>query len=133
MEHNVIEPAFGFRVEYDGRLVVLSGDTAYCDNLIRNAQGVDLLIHEVMAIPSGTDIESPSVARMMEAHTSPQQVGDICSQVRPKMLVYSHIHKAMGAIDDEIVRGTREAYDGEFLVGQDLDSFEIGNTVKKIN
>jgi len=119
-------------VEYDGRLVVLSGDTAYCDNLIRNAQGVDLLIHEVMAIPNGTDIESPSVARMMEAHTSPQQVGDICSQVRPKMLV-SHIHNAMGAIDDEIVRGTRETYDGEFLVGQDLDSFEIGKTVKKIN
>ena len=60
VEHNVIEPAFGFRVEYDGRVVVLSGDTAYCKNLIRNAEGADLLIHEVMAIPSGTDIESPT-------------------------------------------------------------------------
>ena len=40
-------PAFGYRVDYGGRSVVLSGDTRVSQNLIRHAQGADLLVHEV--------------------------------------------------------------------------------------
>ena len=39
--------AFGFRIDYKGHSVVLSGDTRTSENLIRHAQNVDLLIHEV--------------------------------------------------------------------------------------
>ncbi|HEX7019166.1 MAG TPA: MBL fold metallo-hydrolase [Gemmatimonadaceae bacterium] len=44
---DVIKPAFGFRIDYAGHGVVLSGDTRPTENLVRFAKGADLLIHEV--------------------------------------------------------------------------------------
>src|SRR5258708_5885671 len=45
VDHGVVKPAFGYRIEYHGHSVVLSGDTKYCENLIRFAKGTDLLVH----------------------------------------------------------------------------------------
>jgi ribonuclease Z len=42
----VIKPAYGYRIEYGGRAVVLSGDTRYNENVIRYGTEADLLIHE---------------------------------------------------------------------------------------
>jgi ribonuclease Z len=47
VDHAPVTPAFGYRIDYAGRSVVLSGDTRVSENLIRHAQGVDLLVHEV--------------------------------------------------------------------------------------
>jgi len=49
VDHAPIKPAFGYRVDYASRSVVLSGDTRVSENLIRHAQGVDVLVHEVAA------------------------------------------------------------------------------------
>jgi ribonuclease Z len=46
--HELIKPAFGFRVDHRGLSVVLSGDTRTCPNVIEHARGTDLLVHEVM-------------------------------------------------------------------------------------
>ncbi|HBJ30554.1 MAG TPA: MBL fold metallo-hydrolase, partial [Dehalococcoidia bacterium] len=48
VDHGHVKPAFGYRIDYEGRSVVLSGDTRYSENLIKYAQGADLLIHEVV-------------------------------------------------------------------------------------
>jgi ribonuclease Z len=50
-------PAYGYRIDFDGRSAALSGDTTFNENLIRHAAGVDLLIHEVTAA-SGSAAES---------------------------------------------------------------------------
>ena len=42
-------PSFGYRVDFGGRSVVISGDTRRSDNLVRFARDTDLLVHEVMA------------------------------------------------------------------------------------
>ena len=47
VNHGRTKPAFGYRIDYAGRSVILSGDTSPSENLIRFAQGADLLIHEV--------------------------------------------------------------------------------------
>ena len=47
VDHSPAWPAFGYRVAYGGRSVVLSGDTRVSHNLIRHAAGVDVLVHEV--------------------------------------------------------------------------------------
>jgi ribonuclease Z len=49
VDHHPVEPAFGVRIEYQDKIVVLSGDTRPSENLIKFAQGADLLIHEVAA------------------------------------------------------------------------------------
>jgi len=46
----LIKPSLGYRVDFGGRSVVLSGDTRYSPNLLKYATGADVLIHEVVAI-----------------------------------------------------------------------------------
>jgi ribonuclease Z len=132
VDHGAIEPAFGFRVDFQDRSVVLSGDTRYSENLIEHSADVDLLIHEVAAIPDGFETDDPAVRRILFAHTLPEEVGRIWEQVHPKLGVYSHILYFGGATDDDIVSRTQLTYDGPFLVGQDSDRFEIATEVTKI-
>ena len=49
VDHAPVEPAYGYRIDYEGRSVVLSGDTRISDNLVRAAAGVDLLVDEVVS------------------------------------------------------------------------------------
>ena len=48
VEHQPAEPAFGFRIEYKGRSVVISGDTRKSDYVVQHSKGADILIHEAM-------------------------------------------------------------------------------------
>ena len=45
----LLKPAFGYRIDYAGRSVTISGDTRFSENLIKHATGTDLLIHQVAA------------------------------------------------------------------------------------
>ncbi len=47
--HDPVKPAFGYRFDYGGRSVVISGDTRPCPNLVTQAHGADVLVHEAQA------------------------------------------------------------------------------------
>ena len=47
--HDPVEPALGYRFDYKGRSIVISGDTSYSENLIKNAKDADVLFHEAQA------------------------------------------------------------------------------------
>ena len=49
VDHPPISPAVGYRFDYKGRSVVVSGDTAKSANLEHFAQAVDLLVHEALS------------------------------------------------------------------------------------
>jgi ribonuclease Z len=125
-----IKPAFGYRVDYDGRSVVISGDTRFSENLIKHGADVDLLIHEVAAVRPEL-LADPQVKRVMEHHTSPQEAGTVFSRVRPKLGVYTHLvllaRKEVPALTSaELTEQTRQTYDGPLEVGDDLMTFDIG-------
>jgi ribonuclease Z len=46
--HTPVFPAVGYRFDYGGRSVVVSGDTAPSEWLAENARGVDVLFHEAL-------------------------------------------------------------------------------------
>jgi len=74
-------PAFGYRIDYRGYSAVISGDTTFNENLIRHAQGTDLLVHEVVAIGPGGP-ETPEQQRRIAAnHTTVEQAGEVFSRV----------------------------------------------------
>ena len=50
VDHAEIKPAFGYRIDYAGHSVTLSGDTRPSENLIKYAQGTDVLVHEVLDV-----------------------------------------------------------------------------------
>jgi ribonuclease Z len=47
--HDPVKPAFGYRFDYGGRSVVVSGDTQPCPNLVTQARGADVLVHEAQS------------------------------------------------------------------------------------
>src|SRR2546427_9365489 len=49
VHHDPVKPAFGYRFDYGGRSVVVSGDTRPCPNLVTQARGADVLVHEAQA------------------------------------------------------------------------------------
>jgi ribonuclease Z len=116
-------PAFGYRIDAHGRSIVLSGDTRYSDTLIRHAQGVDLLVHEVVFGASTT--EQQQVAR---AHTTPEQVAQVFAAAKPKLAMFSHLI-LFGTFADDVVSATRKLYDGRVEMGTDLTVIELGDRI----
>src|SRR5882672_10193184 len=83
VDHAPIKPAFGYRVDYAGHSVVLSGDTRYSENLVRFAQGADVLIHEVIdpeAYRASDPIyDAEQRQRVIDHHTTAEQAGTVFS------------------------------------------------------
>ncbi len=120
--------AFGYRIDYNGRSAVLSGDTTFNENLIRHAQGVDLLVHEVTH-GMGDGFERANLERIRRNHTVPEDAGVVFTRTRPKLAVYTHILLFGDATAEDLIPATRPSYDGPLVVGEDLMRFEIGEEV----
>ena len=129
VEHG-IKPAVGYRIDYDERSVVLSGDTNFSENLIKHAIGADLMIHEV-AVFNAELLNLPAFQHIQSIHVTPRQAGTVFARIHPKLAVYSHIAQ-LGTPEApppglaEIVSDTRKTYQGPLVVGEDLMAFDIG-------
>jgi ribonuclease Z len=128
IDHFPVFPAFGYRIEYKGHSVVLSGDTRISENLIRYAAGTDLLIHEVAMAPDTISKTDPKY-HILAHHTTPEQTASVFNQVKPKLAVYSHISKLYGMTEQDILKQAKETYTGPLIMGEDLMSFSIGEKV----
>jgi ribonuclease Z len=92
VEHGpAIKPAYGYRIEYAGRAVTISGDTKYDENVVKYGTGVDLLIHEVASARPELIEKSIAVQRILAHHTTPAQAGRVFAQAKPKLAAYTHI------------------------------------------
>jgi ribonuclease Z len=130
----LIKPAFGYRVDYDGRAVVISGDTRFDKNLIAAAKGADLLIHEVALASDELLASSEQFRRIVGHHTTPEEAGIVFEQVGPKLAVYTHLVMLRGptipqAPLESLISRTRKNYDGPLVIGEDLMSFSITDEV----
>ena len=130
---DVIKPCYGYRVEYDGRVAVFSSDTRYNENVIKYGKGADLLVHEIaMARPEL--MKEAYIQRIIAHHTTPYDCGRVFVQTRPKLAAFTHVVQlASSTIAPptiaEMLAETRRAYDGPLEMGEDLMSFEIGESV----
>jgi ribonuclease Z len=130
---DAIKPAFGYRIEYCGRAVVISGDTRPNENVITYGSDADLLVHEV-AIVRPELAPEPFIQRIMAHHTTPCQAGTIFAHTKPKLAAFTHLvflssaHIPPATIED-LINETRQTYAGPLEVGEDLMSFEIGDVV----
>ena len=124
--------AFGYRVDYEGRSVVISGDTNLSKNLMKKARGVDLIIHEVMAVDDKLLRGSTLLKGVLTVHTTPEEAGSLFSDVKPKMAVFTHII-LMGVSEETLETATRKTYSGPLRVGRDLMTFVIEDDVTIMN
>ena len=130
-----IDAALGYRLDYGGRSVVISGDTRYSENLIKFAKGADLLIHEVAVARPELINKSHTARQILSFHTSPEDAGRVFAKVNPRLAVYHHIALvsteagiAAPTISDIIPR-TRLFFKGPLEVGDDLMTIEISDKI----
>lgn len=122
--------AFGYRVDYRGLSVVLSGDTTYSENLIEHSQGVDLLVHEVMGVTDEMLQARLYRSGVLEVHATPEQAGRVFAKTRPRLAAFTHIILARRAgfesmQPDELLQRTATEYDGRVFLPEALDQILI--------
>lgn len=128
-----LKPAFGYRVDFQGHSVVISGDTRYSENLVAHASGADVIVHEV-AMTSPAFVNSPVAKEVLALHTSPRDAGRIFAATKPRLAVYTHFAVAGGVgpgapTPADLITATRDTYAGPLEVGEDLMTITIGDTV----
>ena len=126
VDHSPVKPAFGYRFESHGRVVVISGDCRPTPELIRQARNADVLVHEVYLPEFFDHHDSPEVAaRLKHYHTSADEVGEVARDAQPKLLVLTHVIPADG--EQEILRRASRHFQGKIVVGKDLMRFRVGS------
>jgi ribonuclease BN (tRNA processing enzyme) len=124
VNHGAWRDAFGYRIDTPDRSIVISGDTRPSEELIKQATGVDILVHEVQwpmqRAPSGrADVDWPRY--VSEYHTTAAQLGEIAARANPRLLVISHTAQIEAA--DSIMIAVRRSFHGRVVMGKDLDRF----------
>ena len=122
VDHRPVKYAFGYRFDSRGKSIVISGDTRPSENLIRHAQGADVLVHEAYLPEHFDRVDTPEVAARLKAyHTSAEEVGEVAQRAGVKLLVITHVIPE----DSEAVFLERAGkhFKGKIVVGRDLMRF----------
>ncbi|MEP4485512.1 MAG: MBL fold metallo-hydrolase [Halioglobus sp.] len=125
--------AYGYRIEYEGKTVVVSGDTAYTPSIGIHAKGADVLIHEALNSDlmtmggrllkkHGSVIDEARLDLISSVHTPTELVAKSADEADAGTLIVSHLIPpipAIGFIEKYFVQGMDKVYDGEIIVARD--------------
>jgi ribonuclease Z len=114
-----VKPAFGYRVDFAGHSVVISGDTKFCQNLVDVAKGADCLIHAAWS--AGWKNTTPPSKRSI---ASAEDAGRVFAIVKPKLGVVYHYKDEDGLSD-----AVRKEYKGPLVIARDLTTINVNKTV----
>ena len=126
-DHPPIAHSFAYRFDTPDRSIVISGDTRYSENVIKLAQGADVLVHEVVSrefwerpgAPQPPDV----VRHILASHTDAPDVGRVAAAAGVGTLVLSHFVPTEGPgapSDEQWIAGVRRHFKGRIVVGRDL-------------
>jgi ribonuclease Z len=138
VEHAPVDVAYGYRIDWRGRSVVISGDTKKSQSVIDNARGADLLLHEALAasmtgraVERATALGIARTARLAgdvaDYHATPVQAAEVAQAAGVGRLVYTHIFPPLpNAIARRLfLAGTGAAFDGPQVLGEDGMRFDL--------
>ena len=131
VNHSPAYPAVGYRFDYKGRSLVVSGDTVPCQSLKKQSQGVDVLFHEAQQ-PSMIKMihdqaglsPNPSLAKITADipgyHTAPEEAAKIAREASVKHLVLYHILPPLPPVLNHMFLGdTAKYYNGPITLAVD--------------
>ena len=138
VDHYPAVPAVGYRFEYKGNIVVLTGDTKKVDILTEQARNADILISDALSYKNADLIariaeesNQPRIAKIMhdiqEYHMSPVQAAELARDAGAKKLVLYHITPP---VTNPIARyafmeGVNGIYNGVVVLGEDGMVFNL--------
>jgi ribonuclease Z len=116
VDHHPVEPAFGYRFDAGKHSIVITGDTRPTPNLIRYAQGADILVHEAYV---GGSSGSSTRWSIHDYHSSAREAGEDAEKAKVKILVLTHLIPG-NAPEQEFLDEAKKAFSGKIIVGRDL-------------
>ena len=124
MTHNV--PTYAYRFEQEGTSVVFSGDTAPTDELVKLADGANMLIHDSAL----TRIEGDQMANaekiwenLQKEHCTPAQAAETAKQANVGQLVLTHFLPKMDP--GKAMADAAKVFNGEIIIPNDLDIIKV--------
>ena len=123
VKHGTWPNAYGYRFTTPDKVIVISGDTAPCENIITYSQGADILIHEVYFKKAFDEKDKFWKRYHSINHTSTYELAEIANKARPGLLVLYHV-LFWGGSEQEILDEIAQGYDEKVVVGTDLQVFE---------
>ncbi len=132
VHHDPVKPAYGYRFDFAGRSVTVSGDTAFYEPLARAAHGSDVLVHEAQANAliailgdALTKAGRLRPAKIMHDipgyHTTPVDAARIANEAQAKLLVFTHINPPLPTwfAERAFLRGVSDVRPTGWILGYD--------------
>jgi ribonuclease Z len=145
VDHAPVKPAVGYRFDYKGRTLVISGDTVACQSLLNQARGADLLVQEALqpAMISllqdlGQKIGRHNISRIMgdimHYHTSPEDAARLARGAGVRHLLLTHIMPPLPVsnLKAAFLGDAKKFFQGPITVGEDGMLFSLPAGDKKI-
>lgn len=138
VDHDPIKPAVGYRFDYKGRAVCISGDAAKSANLIATCKGADLIVHDALQPRLLEDIEATFAAQgnantakifhdIQDYHATPEQAAESAQEAGARMLVLSHLVPPLpyAYLYPAFLGDAPARFDGTIVVGEDGMLFSL--------
>jgi ribonuclease Z len=122
VKHGTWKEAYGYKFETRDRKIVISGDTAPTEEVVKACDGCDVLLHEVFN-PHGDELKEIHWREYFRTfHTSPAELGEIARRARPKLLVV--YHQSLEKLpESDLVEQIKKEYSGEWVSARDLGMY----------
>ena len=144
VSHDPVDPALGYRIDYKGRSISISGDTIYDQNLVNNSKDADVLFHESMSLEildlinanakaTGNMVAEIVTVDILDYHTPILEVVKAAKDANVRHLVFYHhlpaprnqiMEEVMYRGVDEIMQEWTASNDGTMII-LPIDSEEI--------
>jgi len=146
VNHTPVDPAVGYRVDYAGRSVVISGDTARSASLERVAKGADLLVHEALspamvaamhraAVAANRPIIAKVTTDIPGYHSSPVDAAKSATAAGVQHLLLYHVVPPLllPGMEAAFLEGVPEAFSGPVTLGVDGSLFSLPAGTRAVN
>jgi ribonuclease Z len=138
VDHRPIVPAYGYRFDYRGRSVVVSGDTVKTAALAAVARDADVLVHEAQAnhlvaaigdaaAAIGRDRVATIMRDIPSYHTTPVEAAELANEAHVRLLVLSHLNPPPPNrfAERPFLRGVAEVRPEGWILGDDGTLIEL--------
>ena len=125
-DHRPVEPSVAYRIEHDGRAVVLAGDTVPCTGLDSLARGADILVHTAIRADVIANIPIARLNDVCDYHSSIEQAADTAERAGVSVLVLTHhVPAHPPGQGDEVAAIASRNFSGRVVVADDLTTVTI--------
>ena len=124
-DHRPVEPTIGYRIEHDGKVVVIGGDTVPCAGLDSLCAGADIYVQTVLRDDLVMAVPMQRFQDTVDYHSTVVQAAETAARNRVKTIVFTHFVPGLppGAEDDWRAIAAQH-FDGTIVIGADLTSIQ---------